>query len=239
MAKLIGPGPLPAAYGKISIFGGVDDDYKNERMQNLSYTDFYPFEKLHGKGSYAVLAYLNSIGKNKPNWFRAMFTKDKRADAIASLNPKYGLFAYLNEGALYCAGRWDNDKYKKLLDDKNPWVTFTNPETKKKITLLRLDWGPHVNTGRAYDLSPMGAQLIGAKNNSFVSAQYATPAEIEKAKKYQMDLWENGMMNTLAYKDMQKTPSKHATSSMGDSSGFIFIFAAIAAGLLVAKGGKR
>lgn len=247
MAKKPGPGPLPAAYGKISTFGGIDDKEGAERKANLSYTDFYPFEKLNGSGSYAVLAYLNATQKNKPMWFRAMFAKAKRADAIASLNPEYGLFAYLEEGALFCAGRWDNTNYKKLLDDENPWVTFTNPKTRKTITCLRIDWGPNENTGRAYDLSPMAADYIGAKNDDFVVARYATSKEIEAAKRYMKNLWEAGLEGTTAYKkyleDLGKKkakPSKVALPSTG-GEGFnpLWIILALGVGsLLISKGRK-
>lgn len=210
---------LPYTSGKISSFGGVNDTLAGERFQNLSFTTIDPDEtKKYGEGANAVTMYL---ARKWPLWYRNMFVGDTTRGIIsAKASGKYGLFAYLNTMALYCAGRFQGTKYRKDLDNMNPWITFTNPKTGYTVTCLRIDWGPAKSTGRNWDLSPWAMKFMNADTNDNVTARFATPEEIKAAKQYMENLNKVGQENTFLYKlyrQRMESPAS-ATSSQATPS---------------------
>lgn len=88
-----------------------------------------------------------------------------------------GLARRLNVWTPYLAVRWDYDiTPKSMLRDSMLLARVTNPRTGKFIDCWPADWGPHQDTGRVCDLSPLCMEVLDLVTDDTVEVQYPAPA---------------------------------------------------------------
>jgi hypothetical protein len=75
-----------------------------------------------------------------------------------SLDLTQGTSKRLRPDALYFAYRFGNQLSRDQMR-RIPWI-LTNPVNRKCVLVRLVDWGPHVNTGRVFDISPRAAELL-------------------------------------------------------------------------------
>jgi len=208
---------LPNTGGRVSTFGGMTDTMVGERFNNLAFTTIDPDEtKAHGGTGWAAVSHY--LARKWPLWFRSMFVGDDSAAVIGGQNGKWGLQTYLHTSALYCAGQFSAKRDRKQLDNNAPWLTMTNQRTGKKVTLLVIDIGPAVSTGRKWDVSPWGMRYMDGKTNDTVSVRWATTEEIKDAQNYQEELGRVGLENTAKYLSWTSRALSPSTASSAVST---------------------
>jgi len=84
-----------------------------------------------------------------------------------------GLARRLDPDEHYVACRWDYDVTpKEMLADKTLRARVTSKKTGKTAMAWPADWGPHVDTGRAADLSPGLMKTLGIETDDEVEVVY-------------------------------------------------------------------
>jgi len=96
----------------------------------------------------------------KNPWFSRLFLPETTAPGLARrLNPEF----------YYCAARWNYLFTPRSLLRKSLCIIETKPcacYPSGRTALARpVDWGPHLRTGRAMDLSPGLAKFLGLKTD--------------------------------------------------------------------------
>lgn len=81
-------------------------------------------------------------------------------------NRALGTSKRLKAGALYFAYRYDKDRPRGW--QQRQAFLFTNPMTNVSVVCHLVDWGPHDETMRQFDLSPQAATLLGLKTDEEV-----------------------------------------------------------------------
>lgn len=83
-----------------------------------------------------------------------------------SLDRELGTSKRLKDNALYFAYRYDKDRPRTWLQ-RAPFL-FTNPVNNFSVVCHLVDWGPHDETMRTFDLSPYAARLLRLKTDEEV-----------------------------------------------------------------------
>jgi hypothetical protein len=87
-----------------------------------------------------------------------------------------GLARRLNPWTPYCAARWDyEDTPKSMLRDSGQLARVTNPRTGNFIDCWPADWGPHSDTNRVMDLSPLVMTVLDLTTDSEAELVYPAP----------------------------------------------------------------
>ena len=87
-----------------------------------------------------------------------------------------GLARRLNTWTPYLAVRWDyEDTPKSMLRDSGQLARVTNPRTGDFIDCWPADWGPHVDTGRVCDPSPLIMEVLDLTTDDEVEVVYPAP----------------------------------------------------------------
>ena len=86
-----------------------------------------------------------------------------------------GLARRLDPNIFYVACRWDYDKTPKDMLVIGLPALVTAKKTGKKALAWPADWGPHVDTGRAADISPSLMHELGIDTDDEVEVIYPAP----------------------------------------------------------------
>ncbi len=87
-----------------------------------------------------------------------------------------GLARRLNPWTPYCAARWDYEvTSKSMLRDSGQLARVTNPRTGNFIDCWPADWGPHSDTNRVMDLSPLVMTVLDLTTDSEAELTYPAP----------------------------------------------------------------
>lgn len=72
----------------------------------------------------------------------------------------------LRPGSLYLAFRFDKSIPRARLQ-WTPWV-LRNPRNGLAVIASLVDWGPHIRTGREFDISPAAAAMLAVITNDTI-----------------------------------------------------------------------
>jgi len=87
-----------------------------------------------------------------------------------------GLARRLNPWTPYCAARWDYEQTpKSMLRDSGQLARVTNPRTGDFIDCWPADWGPHEDTDRVMDLSPLVMTVLDLTTDDEAELTYPAP----------------------------------------------------------------
>jgi len=123
----------------------------------------------------------NDTGVSPSEGLAFIYSYDARPDLFLVQQPPgtTGLARRLNaDGVHYVAVRWDyNRTPKTMLASKDQQALVRATKTGRELLAWPADWGPHTDTGRIADLSPLLMSDLGIKTDDEVVVIYPAPDE--------------------------------------------------------------